>query len=134
MANIDSSFKNLPSSQTDWQWKWIDALKKRIYPKEKQKKKTLWSKINNPKRSRPNNYRPITCLLMMWKILTAKIREETYNSLIIGGLFPEKQKGCCKWTIGTEDLLYINQHIRKQSKVKRRKCSYDVDWWQKGIR
>ena len=29
----------------------------------------------------PNNYRPITCLPMMWKILTAQIREKINNSL-----------------------------------------------------
>ena len=27
---------------------------------------------NNPKRSRRQNYRPITCLPMMWKIITEK--------------------------------------------------------------
>ena len=29
----------------------------------------------------PNNYRPITCLRIMWKILTAQIREKIYYSL-----------------------------------------------------
>ena len=28
----------------------------------------------------PNNYKPITCLPMMWKILTAQIREDIYYS------------------------------------------------------
>ena len=43
----------------------------------------------------PNNYRPITYIPMMWKILTAQIREEIYNSLTSRRLFPEEQKGCC---------------------------------------
>ena len=38
----------------------------------------------------PNNYRLIMCLLMIWKILTAQIREEIYNSLISSGLFLER--------------------------------------------
>ena len=29
----------------------------------------------------PNNYRPITCQPIMWKILAAQIREKIYNSL-----------------------------------------------------
>ena len=40
----------------------------------------------------PNNYRTITCLQMMWKILTAQIREEIYNSLTSRGLFPKEQE------------------------------------------
>ena len=39
-----------------------------------------------------NNYRPITYLPIMWKILTAQIRE-IYYSLISCGIFPEEQKG-----------------------------------------
>ena len=42
----------------------------------------------------PNNYRPITCLPMMWKILTAQIKEKIYNSLTSRGLFPDEQKWC----------------------------------------
>ena len=40
----------------------------------------------------PNNYWPITCLPMMWKILTAQIREEIYYSLTSHSLFPDEQK------------------------------------------
>ena len=52
----------------------------------------------------PNNYRPITCLPMMWKILTAQIREEIYYSLTSRGLFPDEQKGCRKGSRGTAEL------------------------------
>ena len=48
------------------------------------------------KGSAPNNYRPITCLPMMWKMLTAQIREEIYYSLTSYGLFPDQQRGCSK--------------------------------------
>ena len=40
----------------------------------------------------PNNYGPITCLRMMWKILPAQVKEEIYDSLTSRGLFPEEQK------------------------------------------
>ena len=38
----------------------------------------------------PNNHRPITYLPMMWKILTAQIREKIYYSLTSRGLFPDE--------------------------------------------
>ena len=71
----------------------------------------------------PNNYRPITCLPMMWKILTAHIREDIYYSLTSGGLFPDKQKGCHKGPRGTAELLYIDQHILNESKNRRKNPS-----------
>ena len=68
----------------------------------------------------PNNYRPITCLPMMWKILTAQMREEIYYFLTSRGLFPEEQTGCCKGFRGTAELLYIDQHILNESKTRRK--------------
>ena len=43
-----------------------------------------------------NNYRPITCLPILRKILIAQIREEIYYSLKSRVLFPDEQKGCHK--------------------------------------
>ena len=47
----------------------------------------------------------ITCLPMMWKILTVQIREEIYYLLTSHGLFPDEQKGCRKGSRGTAELL-----------------------------
>ena len=68
----------------------------------------------------PNNYRPITYLLMIWKILTAQIREEIYYSLTNHGLFLKEQKGCRKGSRGTAELLYIDQHILNESKTRQK--------------
>ena len=54
----------------------------------------------------------------MWKILTAQIR--IYYLLISRDLFPEKQKGSHKGTRRTEYLLYIDQHILKEIKTRRK--------------
>ena len=59
---------------------------------------------------------------MMWKILTAQIRE-IYYSLINRGIFPEEQKGCHKGARDTGELPYIDQHIFNEGKT-----SYDFDW------
>ena len=62
----------------------------------------------------------ITRLPMLWKILTAQIREEIYYSLTRSGLFPEEQKGCCIGSRGRAELLNIDQHILNESKTRRK--------------
>ena len=52
------------------------------------------------------------------EILTAQIREEIYYSLTNDGLFPDEQKGCCKGSRSTAELLYIDQHILNESKTR----------------
>ena len=91
---------------------WLDGQKKDHINKKNNKKKN--------KGTAPNNYRPITCLPVMWKILTAQIREEIYYSLTSRGLFPEEQKLCRKGSRGTAELLYIDQHILSESKTRRK--------------
>ena len=70
-------------------------------------------------RTLPSNYRPIMCLLLMWKTVTAKIREETYYSLINHKQFFEEQKPCYQGKRETSDILYTDQHLLKESKAKR---------------
>ena len=85
-------------------------------PEGMTKGKTTLIQKDPSKRTAPNNYRPITCLPMAWKILTTQIREEIYYSLISRGLFSDEEKGCLKGSRGTAELLYIDQHILNESK------------------
>ena len=57
---------------------------------------------------------------MIWKILMAQIREKIYYSLISCEIFPEEQKRYCKRTRGTEEILYIDQHILNESKTRQK--------------
>ena len=84
------------------------------------KGKTTLIQKDLSKGTAPNNYRPITCLPMMWKILTAQIREEIYYSLTSRGLFPDEQKGCRKGSRSTTELLYIDQHILNETENRRK--------------
>ena len=84
------------------------------------KGKTTLIQKDPSKGTAPNNYRPITYLPMMWKILTAQIRKEIYYSLISRRLFPDEQKGCHKGSRGTAELLYIDQRILNESKNRRK--------------
>ena len=60
---------------------------------------------------------------MMWKLLTAQIREDIYYLLTSRGLFSDEQKGCCKGSRGTTELLCIDQHIPNESKTRQKKLA-----------
>ena len=66
------------------------------------------------------NYRPLTCVPMMCKILTAQIRKNIYYLLRSRGLFPDELKGCRKGSRGTAELLYVDQHILNETKTRRK--------------
>ena len=54
-----------------------------------------------------DNYRPITCLPLMWKLLAGAIAEEMYNYLEREKILPEEQKGCKRGSHGTKYQLLI---------------------------
>ena len=47
--------------------------------------------------------------------------------------FPEEQKGYRSGTIGTDNQLYTDQHILKETKARRKKRSHCMDWLPKGM-
>ena len=56
-----------------------------------------------------DNYRPITCLPLMWKLLTRVVCEEMYNYLQRVKVLPEEKKGCKRGSRGTKDQLLIGE-------------------------
>ena len=92
--------------------------KQQTYPNGWPKDRPHWYKRTQRKEPPPNNYRPISCLPMMWKILTAQIREEIYYSQTSCSLFPDEQKGWWKGSRSTAELLYIDQHILNESRTR----------------
>ena len=97
------------------------------------KGKTTLIQKDPTKGTAPNNYRPITCLPMMWKILTSQIRGKNL-------LFANKPR-IVPWR--TERMLQrIKRHIRitlqrsthpKWEQDKTEKSTYGQDWLQEGI-
>ena len=67
-----------------------------------------------------NNYRPITCLPMIWKLLTGVTAEEMNGFLEHMGFLPEEQKGCRKGARGTNDLLFIDKMILREAKNRKK--------------
>ena len=58
---------------------------------------------DNSKGNVASNYRPITCLPLIWKLLTGVIADQIYAHLDQEKLLPEEQKGCRK---GSRFTLY----------------------------
>ena len=72
------------------------------------------------------NYRPITCLPLVWKLLTGIVANEVYSFLQGHNLLPEEQKGCRHNSKGTADLLFLDKMILKE--VKSRKKNLAMGW------
>ena len=73
-----------------------------------------------------SNYRPITCLPLMWKLLTGVIADQIYAHLDQEKLLLEEQKGCRKGSRGTNDLLYVDRAVIKE--VKSRNKNLTMAW------
>ena len=64
----------------------------------------------------PKNYRPITCLPTMYKILISIITERTFNFLDNNNILPTEQKGCKRESYGCKDQLFINNMLLDNSR------------------
>ena len=64
------------------------------------------------------NYCPITCPQLVWKLLTGVTAEEIYDYLEQEKLLLEEQKGCGRGSRGTKDQLLIDKTVLKDCKKK----------------
>ena len=74
----------------------------------------------------PSNYRPITCLSLMWTLLAGVIADQIYPHLDQEKLLPEEQKGCRKGSRGTNDLISSDRAVIKE--VKSRNKNLAMAW------
>ena len=63
-----------------------------------------------------SNFRPITCLAMMWKLMTGIFAEEICDHLETNKLLTEEQKCCRRNSRGTKDQLLIDKMVIKNCK------------------
>ena len=68
----------------------------------------------------------MTCLSLMWKLLTGAIADQIYAHLDQEELLPEVQKECRGGSRGTNDLLYIDRAVIKE--VKSRNKNLAIAW------
>jgi hypothetical protein len=57
------------------------------------------------------NYRPISCLPMIYKLITAIISKWMQKYIDDQNLMPKEQKGCCRGSKGCKDQLLISKSI-----------------------
>ena len=69
---------------------------------------------------RANNFRPISCLPLMWILMTGIISDCIYTFLEENEMLPVEQKGCRKKGRGTKDQLLIDKAILEDSEHKHR--------------
>ena len=73
-----------------------------------------------------DNYQPITCLPLIWKLLTGAIAEEMYNYLEREKILPEEQKARKRVSRGTKDQLLIHKTVLKD--YKKRYTNLSMAW------
>lgn len=72
------------------------------------------------------NYRPITCLPTMWKLLSGIVSDGIRSHLQQNKLIPIEQKGCMPFCRGTKDQLLTDKAIIRN--CKRRKTNLSMVW------
>ena len=65
-----------------------------------------------------DNYRPISCLPFMWKLITGTTNEIINNFIDVNDKLPVQQKGCGKKSSATKDQLLIDKTILCDSKKR----------------
>ena len=81
----------------------------------------LLLKTEETKKNR-ENYRPITCLPTMCKVLTSILADRTYTFLSAHQLLPSEQKGCKRESYGCKDQLLANKMILEDCRTRKKTC------------
>ena len=71
--------------------------------------KTVLCQKDPSKGNAVENYRLISCLPLMCKLMTGTAAESIYNFLDVNDKVPVEQKGCKKESRGTKDQLLIDK-------------------------
>lgn len=71
----------------------------------------------------PKNYRPITCLSVVYKLLTSVLHKQIYKHCETNNIINPEQRGCVKRSLGCKEQLIIDEITIKQAEVKRRNIS-----------
>ena len=82
------------------------------------KGRTVLCQKDPTKGNEVGNFRPISCLPLMWKVLTSVLSDSIYNYLDENDLLPSEQKGCRRRTRGTKDQLLIDKTILRDCKKR----------------
>ena len=80
--------------------------------------KTVLCQKDPTKGNAVDNYRPISCLPLMWKLMIGIISETVYMFLDENEMLPEEQKGCKRNSRGKKDQLLVDKTILADCKKR----------------
>lgn len=73
--------------------------------------------------SNPKDYRPVTCLPAVYKILTSILEHYIRRHLDTNSILAREQNGCCQSSKGSTEWLIIDSIVTKHAKQKTRNIS-----------
>lgn len=80
-------------------------------------------------KSDPKNYRPITCLSVLYKLFTSILHSKIYRHCHINNIIHPEQKGCIKESFGCKEQLVIDSIIMNHAAKKcRNLCMAYIDY------
>ena len=88
--------------------------------------KTIFCQKDLSKGNAVDNYRPISCFPLMWKLMTGIIANSAYEYLEMYNLLPVEQKGCRRSSRGTKDQLLIDKMVLND--CKKRHTNLGMAW------
>ena len=103
-----------------------DCLDSGVVPDWLIKGRTVLIQKDKAKGNIASNYRPITCLPLVWKLLTGILEDKIHDYLENNILLLEERKGCRRKCKRTGDLLFIDKMILRE--VRMRKKNLAVAW------
>ena len=88
--------------------------------------KTVLCQKDPAKGSAVDNYKPISCLPLMWKLMTGMLAEMMHSHLERDNVLLSEQNGCHKGSCGTKDQLLIDKTVLRD--CKRRHTNLAMAW------
>ena len=95
-----------------------DAVQSTKVPSWLTKERAVLIPKDPAKGNMPSNFRPITCLPLMWKLLTSMISDKITEHMAEKNLLSWEKKECTKGGRGTKGQLVIDKATMKDSKAR----------------
>ena len=93
------------------------------------KGRTILMKNGKEKGKATSNYRPITCLPLVWKLLTGVIANVIYGFLDTNLLLPQELKRLRRKSRGMNDLLFNGKMMKRSNEKIRRFLAESMKSW-----
>ena len=88
--------------------------------------RTVLCQKDRTKGNAVDNYRPISCLPLMWELLTGIIYEHLHSFLEKEKVLLEEQKSCKSNSRGTKDQVLLDTAVLRE--CKRRNTNLAIAW------